>query len=103
MVMIWLVGSSHNFISNIGIFEGSLVGMGGQTKSCKMGSFVSFIKSRRFRLAMYGKLVDNVGVVLVGEMKAVVECLPLSLFDGNLLLMGMGFRGGDRRSCDYQG
>jgi hypothetical protein len=54
--MMWLVGYSPGLPSNLGMVDGSLVGMFGQVASCNIGSFVSFIKSRRFNEAKYGKL-----------------------------------------------
>jgi hypothetical protein len=56
-VMIWLEGYSSYFPSNFGISNEILVGMGGQTDSCKMGSLVIFVKSRRLILSIYGILV----------------------------------------------
>jgi hypothetical protein len=41
----WLAGPFLSFPSNFGIFEGSLVGILGHVGSCKMGSFVSLVKS----------------------------------------------------------
>jgi hypothetical protein len=54
--MMWLVGSSSDHPLNFGILRGILVDIGSQFRSDKMGSFVSFVKSRGFRLATYGKL-----------------------------------------------
>jgi hypothetical protein len=54
--MMWLVGSSSNHPLNFGILRESLVDIGAQVGSYKMGSFVSFVKSRGFRLATYRKL-----------------------------------------------
>jgi hypothetical protein len=50
----WLAGSSPSFPSNFGISEGNFVGILGKVASCKMGSFVSLVKSRMLRDANYG-------------------------------------------------
>jgi hypothetical protein len=44
-VITWLEGSSLRFPSNFVISEGRLVGILGHVGSCKMGSFVSLVKS----------------------------------------------------------
>jgi hypothetical protein len=43
--MIWLVGSSPVFPSNLGMSEGNFVGIFGQVGSCNMGSFISLVRS----------------------------------------------------------
>jgi hypothetical protein len=43
--MTWLVGSSLDFPSNLGMFEGSFVVIFGQVGSCNMGSFVNLVRS----------------------------------------------------------
>jgi hypothetical protein len=53
-VMTWLAGSSPDFPSNFGIFEGSLVGILGHVRSCRMGSFMILVKSGMLRDAKYG-------------------------------------------------
>jgi hypothetical protein len=53
-VITWLAGSSPDFPSNLGISEGSLVGILGHVGSCKMGSFMSLVKSGMLRDAKYG-------------------------------------------------
>jgi hypothetical protein len=40
-----LAGSSPDFPSNFGIYKGSLIWILGHVRSCKMGSFVSLVKS----------------------------------------------------------
>ena len=62
-VITWLAGSSPSFPSNFGISEGSLVGILGQVGSCKMGSFMSLVKSGMLRDANYG--IGRVGGGLV--------------------------------------
>ena len=52
--MIWLVGSSLDFHSNLGIFEGILVGILGHVGSCNIGSFMSLLKLGMLRDAKYG-------------------------------------------------
>jgi hypothetical protein len=52
--MIWLVGSSPTFPSNLGMSEGSLVGIAGHVGSCKIGSLVILVKSGILREAKYG-------------------------------------------------
>jgi len=63
--MMWLAGSSPGLPSNLGMSDDNLVGIFGQVASCKMGSFVSFVKSRRFKEAKYGKM--GVGRAIVCE------------------------------------
>jgi hypothetical protein len=53
-VMIWLVGSSPTFLSNLGMFEGSLVGIVGHVGSCNIESLVSLVRSSMLREAKYG-------------------------------------------------
>jgi hypothetical protein len=53
-VMTWLVRSSPDFPSNLGIFEGSLVGILGHVGSCNIGSFMSLLKSNMLREEKYG-------------------------------------------------
>jgi hypothetical protein len=50
----WLVGSSLGFHSNFGMSEDNLVGILGQVAACKMGSFMSLVKSGMLRDAKYG-------------------------------------------------
>ena len=52
-VMTWLVGYSPDLPSNLGMFEGSLVGILGHVGSCKIGSFMSLLRSRMLRDAKY--------------------------------------------------
>jgi hypothetical protein len=52
--MIWLVGSSPTFPSNLGMSEGSLVGIVGHVGSCNIGSLVSLVRSGMLREAKYG-------------------------------------------------
>ena len=53
-VITWLVRYSPGFPSNFGIYEGSLIGILVHVGSCKMGSFVSLVKSGMLRYAKYG-------------------------------------------------
>ena len=53
-VMIWFWGNSPAFPSNLGMSEGSLVGMGGQKCWWQIGSFVNWAKLGRLRHAMKG-------------------------------------------------
>ena len=53
-VMKRLVGSSPNFPSNLGMSEGSLVGILGHVGSCNIGSFMSLLKSGMLRDVKYG-------------------------------------------------
>jgi hypothetical protein len=52
--MTWLARSSPNFPSNLGMYEGSLVGILGHVGSCNIGSFMSLLKSRMLRDSKYG-------------------------------------------------
>jgi hypothetical protein len=53
-VMTWLAESSHTFPSNLGMSEGSLVGIAGHVGSCNIGSLVSFLRSDMLREVEYG-------------------------------------------------
>jgi hypothetical protein len=61
--MIWLVGSSPSFPSNLGMSEGSLVGIVGHVGLCNMGSLVSLVRSGMLREAKYGIWGGGVGLV----------------------------------------
>jgi hypothetical protein len=63
-VMTWLAGSSPALPSNLGISEGSLVGIAGHVESCNIGSFVSFLRSSMLREAKYGIWSGGEGLVL---------------------------------------
>jgi hypothetical protein len=52
--MTWLAGSSPAFPSNLGISEGSLVGIASHVGSCNIGSFVSFLRYSMLRESKYG-------------------------------------------------
>ena len=52
--MTWLAGSSPNFPSNLGMSEGSLVGILGHVGSCNIGSFMSLLNLGMLRDAIYG-------------------------------------------------
>ena len=52
--MAWLAGSSPTFPSNLGMSEGSLVGIAGHVVSCDIGSLVSLVRSGMLREAKYG-------------------------------------------------
>jgi hypothetical protein len=52
-VMTWLARSSLAFPSNLGMSEGSLVGITGHVGSWNIGSFVSFLRSGMLREAKY--------------------------------------------------
>jgi hypothetical protein len=62
-VMIWLAGYSPTFPSNLGMSEGSLVGIAGHVGSCNIGSFVSLLKSGMLREAKYGMWSGGGGLV----------------------------------------
>jgi hypothetical protein len=62
-VTTWLAGSSPYFPSNLGIFEGSLVGTLGHVGSCNIGSFVSLLKSDMLRDTKYGMGGGSGGLV----------------------------------------
>ena len=53
-VMTWLVGLYPSFPSNLGMSEGSLVGIAGHVGSCNIGSLVSLLRSGMLREAEYG-------------------------------------------------
>jgi hypothetical protein len=52
--MTWLAGSSPAFPSNLGMSEGSLVGIAGHVGVCNIGSLVSLLRSGMLREAKYG-------------------------------------------------
>jgi hypothetical protein len=56
IVIIWSCGSSPLFPSNFGMFEGSLVGTGGQLGSWRMGSFINLDKYRNYSVSRNGNL-----------------------------------------------
>jgi hypothetical protein len=72
-VMIWLVGSSPSFTSNLGMFEGSLVGMEGHVGSCNIGSLVRLVRSNMLREAKYG--IWGCGGILVPSIVGMF-CVP---------------------------
>jgi hypothetical protein len=63
-VMTWLAGSSLTFPSNLGMYEGSLVGIADHVGSCNIGSFVSLLRSSMLREAKYGIWSGDGGLVL---------------------------------------
>jgi hypothetical protein len=79
-VITWLVGSSLGFPSNLGMSEGNLVGILGQVASCKMGSFMSLVKSGMLRDVKYGKGIFGGGLSLA------IVCVG----DGHVSLEGFG-------------
>jgi hypothetical protein len=62
-VMTWLAGSFPAFPSNLGMSEGSLVGIAGHVGSCNIGSFVSFLRSGMLREEKYGICSGSEGLV----------------------------------------
>ena len=67
-VIMWFWGHSPAFPSNLGMADGSLVGMGGQKAWWWMGSFVNHAKSGKLRQAMKGKFETKLmwdGAVMV--------------------------------------
>jgi len=63
--MIWLEGSSPSFPSNIGMPEGSFMGIFVQVGSCNMGSFVNFVRSRILSESKKGMI--GVGPAMIWE------------------------------------
>jgi hypothetical protein len=62
-VMTWLAVYSPAFPSNLGMSEGSLVGIAGHVGSCNIGSFVSFLGSDMLREEKYGIWSGGGGLV----------------------------------------
>jgi hypothetical protein len=62
-VMTWLARSSHAFPSNLGMSEGSLVGIASYVGSCNIGSFVSLLRYSMLREAKYGICSGGGGLV----------------------------------------
>jgi hypothetical protein len=62
--MTWLAGSSPTFPSNLGMSEGSLVGIAGHVGSCNIGSFVSLLRYSMLREAKHGIWGGGGGLVL---------------------------------------
>ena len=62
--MIWLARSSLDFFSNLGMFEGSLVGIAGHVGSCNIGSLVSLLRFGMLREAKYGICSEGEGLFL---------------------------------------
>ena len=50
-VMMWVLGSSFAFPSNLRMSEGNLARMGGQTGECLIGSLINLDKSSKFNVA----------------------------------------------------
>jgi hypothetical protein len=61
--MTWLAGSSPAFPSNLGMSEGSLVGIASHVGSCNIESLVSFLRSCMLREAKYGICSGRGGLV----------------------------------------
>lgn len=55
-VIMCVLGSSLALPSNLGISDGSFVGIGGQAGECRIGSFINFNKSDKFNVAKNGIL-----------------------------------------------
>ena len=54
--MMCVLGSLFTFPSNLGMSDGSFVGMGGQAGECRIGSFINFDKLGKFYVARNGIL-----------------------------------------------
>jgi hypothetical protein len=63
-VVKWLAGPSPAFRSNLGMSEGSLVGIAGHVGSCNIGPFVSLLRSKMLREAKYDIWSGGGGLVL---------------------------------------
>jgi len=63
--MTWLVGSSPNFHSNLGMSKGSFLGIFSQVGSCNMGSFVNLVRS--WILSETKKGIIGVGPTMLWE------------------------------------
>lgn len=63
--MMWLDGSFPTFPSNLGMFEGSLVGMAGQAGSWAIGPLINLLRSGKLRLTMYGKRGGGAGACAI--------------------------------------
>jgi hypothetical protein len=63
-VMIWLERYYPSFPSNLGMSEGSLVGIVGHVGSCNIGSFMSLLRSDMLREAKYDMWTVDGGLVL---------------------------------------
>jgi hypothetical protein len=61
--MIWLAVSSPTFPSNLGMSEGSLVGIAGHVGLCNIGSLVSLVRSNMLREDKYGIWGSGGGLV----------------------------------------
>ena len=55
-MVIWEPGSFLSFPSNLGMYEGNLVGTSGHVALCHTGSFINFEKFGKFKVAMKGIL-----------------------------------------------
>ena len=88
-VMIWFWGHSPGLPSNLGIFDGNLVGMGGQKAWWRMGSFVKQAKLGRLRRAMKSKfdpklMWDGEGMV-AGFIGAYRTCMAQGTCGGTIV------------------
>jgi hypothetical protein len=61
--MTWLEGFSPAFPLNLGMYEGSLVGIVGHVGSCNIGSLVSLLRSGMLSEAKYGIWSGGGGLV----------------------------------------
>ena len=51
-----VLGSSLTLPSNLGMSDGSFVGIGGQASECRIRSFINFDRSDKFKVARNGIL-----------------------------------------------
>jgi hypothetical protein len=71
--MIWLDGSSPTFPSNLGMSEGSLLGIAGHVVLCNIGSLVSLVRSNMLREDKYDIWGSGGGLV---QSMMWVFCVP---------------------------
>lgn len=65
-MVIWLVGPSLEFPSNLGMFDGILVGIGGQARLYRTRSLVNFERSGKLRVSRNGKKNKSMGFQALG-------------------------------------
>ena len=99
--MMWLQMSWPTLPLNFGMSGGSLVGISNQVALSRMGSLLNFVKSRRFKLAIKGRVevvnncepTDLVGCAYEVKMKCGMK-------DGPMKLNKFTKRGSYRRGCN---
>lgn len=78
----WLVGSSPELPSKLGMSEGSLVDIVGQLASCCMVSFINYLKPGRLNLAIKGSRGASGTVPMAISLNGITRVGPEPLASG---------------------